>query len=401
MTEKTVNIKPDCVILGGGIAGLWLLNRLKQQGYKVILLESDAIGSGQTIKSQGIIHGGLKYALNGSLSSATDALSDMPTRWQNCLAGQGEIDLNEVRVLANGQHMWSINKLTGGITTLFAGAAMHSKVKQVSNKDCPAVLNNSAKQGKVYKLEEIVLDVPSLIKALANKHISDCIKISADAYKFKLDEQNNIQCIQIIGPNQNINIQAQRYILTAGNGNLDLSKNLPNPPTMQRRPLHMVVVKSNKLAPLYGHCIGLGTTPRLTVTTHISHDHIPVWYLGGKLAEEGINLTAEQQINTAQTELAKIFPNIDLSDAKWASFFVDRAEAKQADGSKPNSATVFAQNNAIIAWPTKLALAPILSDTVLSLLKQDKITPSNDSNTEHVAEFSKPVFATPIWDQLL
>ena len=55
-------IQTDIAIIGGGIAGLWLLNRLRDQGFCAILFESDAIGAGQTGVAQGIIHGGMKYA---------------------------------------------------------------------------------------------------------------------------------------------------------------------------------------------------------------------------------------------------------------------------------------------------------------------------------------------------
>src|SRR5665213_2066743 len=50
----------DIAIFGGGIAGLWLLNRLRTAGYSALLFESGALGGGQTNKAQGIIHGGMK-----------------------------------------------------------------------------------------------------------------------------------------------------------------------------------------------------------------------------------------------------------------------------------------------------------------------------------------------------
>ena len=59
----------DIVVFGGGIAGLWLLNRLRDEGNDAILLEADGLGAAQTLASQGIIHGGLKYALGGSVLS--------------------------------------------------------------------------------------------------------------------------------------------------------------------------------------------------------------------------------------------------------------------------------------------------------------------------------------------
>ena len=61
----------DVLILGGGAAGLWLLDELHQAGYRVLLLETESHGLGQTISSQGIIHGGLKYALRGRPSRAS------------------------------------------------------------------------------------------------------------------------------------------------------------------------------------------------------------------------------------------------------------------------------------------------------------------------------------------
>ena len=67
MSKST--LKPDILILGGGIAGLWLINRLNAAGYQCLLLESHTLGGDQTLASQGIIHGWLKYALGCSLSS--------------------------------------------------------------------------------------------------------------------------------------------------------------------------------------------------------------------------------------------------------------------------------------------------------------------------------------------
>ncbi len=80
-----VVIEKDALIIGGGIAGLWLLNCLKSASYRVMLLDKNPLGSGQSVASQGMIHGGIKYALSGSLTSATDAIADMPAHWQACL----------------------------------------------------------------------------------------------------------------------------------------------------------------------------------------------------------------------------------------------------------------------------------------------------------------------------
>jgi glycerol-3-phosphate dehydrogenase len=72
----------DIAIIGGGVAGLWTLNQLRNRGYSAVLFESEALGSHQTIGSQGMIHGGVKYALAGTWSGASQAISRMPGIWR-------------------------------------------------------------------------------------------------------------------------------------------------------------------------------------------------------------------------------------------------------------------------------------------------------------------------------
>ena len=43
----------DVILFGGGIAGLWLLGRLREAGYAALLLESRARGGVQTTASHG------------------------------------------------------------------------------------------------------------------------------------------------------------------------------------------------------------------------------------------------------------------------------------------------------------------------------------------------------------
>ena len=70
-------IKPDIVIFGAGIAGLWTFHSLKKMGYDVLLLERESIGGGQTIASQGIIHSGLKFSLAGKVNKLAKSISAM------------------------------------------------------------------------------------------------------------------------------------------------------------------------------------------------------------------------------------------------------------------------------------------------------------------------------------
>lgn len=392
--------KFDIIIFGGGIAGLWTLARLTRLGYSAILLENEALGSGQTIKSQGIIHGGLKYALSGNITNSVTALYDMPKLWQQCLAGDGTLDLKEAKILSQHQHMWSIDRLSGGLSTMFASKALKSHIAAIEQTQWPNVMQYCAIKSKLYELAELVLDIPSLIRTLTKPVLHKCLKIDAGGYELDFDSDGNIRSVSVNSRDTVITLQAQRYIFTAGKANSALINNLINRPNMQLRPLHMVLVKDKNLLPLYGHCINLNTVPRLTITTHTANDHTPVWYLGGKLAEDGINLSTVQQIDRTKQELHSIFPKLDLSNAQYATFFVDRAEAKQDDGCKPDTATVFQAQNAIVGWPTKLAFAPILTQQIISLLENNNIKPSH--NEEFIVDkYIQPQIAQPMWEQLL
>src|SRR3990167_179462 len=184
----------DIVIFGGGIAGLWLLNRLRAVGYSALLLESGALGGGQTVKSQGIIHGGMKYALTGTLTSEAVEMADMPDIWRACLEGRGELDLSAVPVLSTHQYLWSPQKFASRLTGFLAGAALASKVESVDKKDYPVIFQNPAFKGEVYALNEMVIDVPVLIRELAKANQDAVYQIEPlNDQELKFDAQGSLR----------------------------------------------------------------------------------------------------------------------------------------------------------------------------------------------------------------
>ncbi len=403
--QHTKKISLDIVIFGGGIAGLWALNRLRNLGYQAILLETHALGSGQTIKSQGIIHGGIKYTLSGFLNGSANAIETMPQRWKTCLAGTGELDLRTVNILSQDQLLWSTGSLGSQIASFFASKALNSRIQKLPKTDYPSILKNDAFKGHAYRLEEVVLDTPSLVKALATPYHHYIFKINANVgYDFIYHQNNpqNIVSLKLFSTvkTEDIEIQAKRFLFTAGEGNASLCLKRSNIPEMQLRPLQMTMVKLASPFPFFAHCIDNGTNPRITITTHPTQDGKTVWYLGGQLAEDGSKRTMTEQITCAKKELGTLFPWLDLSDASWASFFINRAEPKQPGGKRPENAFIETIGNVMVAWPTKLALAPVLSDQILEQLKRDDIQPTETVNEISSALFylEKPTIALPPWE---
>ncbi|MBD9464897.1 NAD(P)/FAD-dependent oxidoreductase [Pseudomonas sp. Pdm06] len=386
-------ISTDILIVGAGVAGLWLNARLRRLGFSTVLVESASLGGGQSVKSQGIIHGGAKYALHGALTGASEAIADMPRRWREALKGDGELDLSGVRMLSDAHYLWSPGTLAGNLTSFFASKAVRGRVDQVKGEQLPPALQDKRFKGKVYRLAELVVDVPSLIERLAELagdsllagQRIEPLREAGEWVGLKVDDRE---------------IRAQRIVFSAGAGTADLLKALGlDKPAMQTRPLHMVLAKGPSLKPLYAHCLGGGPKPRVTVTTHPAANGQWVWYLGGDLAEgDAIAREPAEQIAVAQKELGQLLPWIDLSTAQWATLRVDRAEPLQSGLTRPDNAFLAEQDRLLVGWPTKLALAPDFADRVVHALQRDGIQPSHPAP---LPDLPKPPMGVPAWEQLL
>jgi len=382
----------DVAIFGGGIAGLWLLDRLRRQGYRAVLFESDRLGEGQTRHAQGIIHGGTKYALTGRVSEASRMVAAMPARWRACLAGKGDVDLRAARVLSEHQYLWSTRDIASRLAGFFASRLMRSRMAPLKPADYPALFRDPAFRGQVYRLDEPVLDVASLLAALAEPHAGALARIDPDSLELEAGDPCRIKL-----PDRTLT--TRRLVFTAGAGNRALLARLGREePPMQLRPLQMVALRGD-LPPLYAHCLGASSKPRLTITSHADAAGRPVWYLGGQLAEDGVARSPKAQIRVARTELETLFPWHDFSACDWLTLPVARAEV-QAGGALPDDVFVAENAGVVIVWPTKLALAPVAADRVLDLLAAAGIPPDGDAGQEEVlAGLPRPEIAPLPWQE--
>lgn len=393
MTTRN-RIRVDVAIVGGGIAGLWLLNLLRGRGYSAVLLERSAFGDGQTICSQGMIHGGLKYALGGALTGASEAIAEMPARWRRCLDGRGELDLRDVRVLSNRYHLWSTNgSALGQLSGFLASKALRGRVRRLQRDAFPAPFDHPQFRGAVYELDDLVLDIPSLLAHLADAQRKSTLRVDVTAADVDRRPDGSIDMIRL----QDCDVAAERYVFAAGAGNEALLRALTHAAPMQRRPLHQLIVRAPNLPPLYAHCIErlTGTQPRFTVTSHIDVHGERIWYLGGQIAGDGVDRSNAEQAQHARSEFAECLPWVDLSNARFESLRIDRAEPSQHGRRRPDEAFVASMANLLVCWPTKLALAPDLGDKVLAALSIEPTQPA----AEIAADRSMLRVADSPWDR--
>ena len=352
----------DVAIVGGGIAGCWLLRLLHQNGYRTVLFEADELGCAQTLASQGMIHGGLKYALGGALTGASEAIAGMPDRWRKCLAGKDPVDLSGVPLLADTYHMFAEQSTRGRLTTFLASKALRGRVTRLAPADWPAAF--AGFEGIVYDLNDFVMDIPALLQRLTQG-------LEPLTYRARIDPKNITPSPEgFTVKTANKTLRARTLISCAGNGSNGLIEGLDLAQReIQHRPLKQVIVRPRHGVRMNAHCVTgiVSNEPRLTITSYGTGDKL-VWYVGGLIAETGIDRSDDSQIDFARAELTTCIPWLDWTGAEYATLDVDRAEPFQQTGLKPDEAFVEQKDNFMQCFPIKLTLAPDLGDRVLERL---------------------------------
>jgi glycerol-3-phosphate dehydrogenase len=365
----------DVLIFGGGAAGLWLLDELSRRGDRVLLLESERLGQGQTVASQGIIHGGLKYTLSGLLTSAAREIRDMPGIWRDCLAGRRTPSLRNTRLRSPDCYLWRSQSLRSRLGMLGARIGLHVAPTELAADDRPALLAGCP--GPVAQLDEQVISPASFIADLARQHHVRLLKINSQP-EIDVSDHGLVRRVTLSHPEtgSQLALSPQNVVLTAGAGNAALRRRCGLAiEEMQRRPLHMVLVRG-QLPMICGHCVD-GARTRLTITADRDSQGTTVWQVGGQIAEEGVTLDAAGLIRRAEQEIAAVIPGIDLSGCEWATYRVDRAERAMPRGGRPDTATVLAEGNVITVWPTKLALAPQAAQLAAAHLPRSTAVPAD------------------------
>lgn len=347
--ENAIDV--DVAIVGTGVAGLWLANLLSGKGLAVAVCEAEAIGGVQTIAAQGIVHGGLKYALGGRAGAAVAGLRTMPARWRAALAGRGEVDLQGVPVHAERLQLWA--SFIAAPRALAAG-----KLVGAGGRSARAAPPYG--RGRLLRLNDFVIDVPGLVQHLATP-IRHRVLQSAVAPEHVVLGPGGVASIVTADGT----LRAAAYVLAAGTGNAALAAKVGfGDVEMVRRPLRQVSVRLPQPASVFAHCLlrPFGTAPDLTITSHGR-----TLYVGGCIASAGPERPVAAQLAALRQQLARVLPGLDLAGAEFDTHTVDRAEPA-AGGHRQGDVFVAERGNCLLCWPGKLSLAPRLGDVVAERL---------------------------------
>lgn len=379
----------DVAIVGGGIAGLWLLDELHRAGYRVALFEAEALGGGQTVSSQGIIHSGAKYALGRRGGGNRARLTGMPDRWLASIAGKAAPDLSAAGVASPAQYLLLPRSLKAVLARIFGGAVLHEAFTPIRHDAWPVEVAGTGFRGTVIRLDEPVLDIPAVIRAFLAAHRPRIRLGRAEP------DREQVQAPYAIQTSDGV-VRADRIVAAAGAGNASLAPALAPAAKSQERPLRMVLLRG-PLPRLWAHADIRGSRPSLTVTTHAAPaaDQV-VWYLGGDIAEIGVRLGDDDLITETRRRLTRLFPALSLNGVEWAVHDISRHESATADRHLPDGPVVRgnADASALVAWPTKLAYAPLMAQAVLEQLA----SPTGARPAAGPLPGSVPPLARPPWE---
>jgi glycerol-3-phosphate dehydrogenase len=386
----------DVTVFGGGIAGLWLLDELVRRGYSVLLLERGPLGSGQTVASQGIIHGGLKYTFEGWLNASAEAIREMPAIWRDCLAGRRPPDLCATRIRSEFCHLWRTRTIRSQLGMIGARIGLRTKPVKLERPDWPPVLAQCP--GDVFRVDEQVVDAVSLVDDLARQYCAWMLKIDAErGLQFELGSGQRVRAVCLTDPGAGgrvLELRPKSVVFTAGAGNAELRERVGlTAEAMQRRPLHMVMLRGD-LPELYGHCAD-GAKTRVTITSAKDSVGRTIWQVGGQVSEDGVKMSSSELIAHARRELQASIPTLDLTGTEATTYRVDRAEAATPGRTRPADIGCRREGNIITAWPTKLALAPRLAERIIGSLDSPM---GGAREWPELTDWPRPTTAPPPWE---
>ncbi len=381
----------DALIIGGGMAGLFAMHALRQAGHSVCLVERGALGDGQSVCAQGIVHGGVKYSLGGLVSGSARAIERMPERWLAMADLGAGFDLTAAPPLARHMWLWRSEGVAGAFAMVGAKLSLRARPETVHASERPPLLRDV--RGDVLRLPEPVFDPVATLGALLAPMVPWAVRGEARAATGGT--------VHVWGDGRSVAFRPRCVVLAAGAGNAALRGEfgLANG-LMQLRPLHQAMVRG-PLPDFHGHCVD-GLATRVTVTSASLGGGERVWHIGGKLAEEGVSRDPRAQRAHALAEMRAVLPSVDFGACMWSTYTVNRAEREQPKGNRPEDVCVEradVDGTALLTvWPTKMALAPAAADMVHGSAGPALHAPASADIAVALSGWERPAVARAPWN---
>jgi len=341
------NMNIDYLIIGDGLSGLLLLQRILRDKLGSVLLISPVAhnqtlcsSNSQSFWSQGIVHKGYKYSLEGEDRPDLEKYADKFTGELSSIIDLPDFTVAEqVKVLAD------------------AASSLPSTARTSSGRYLNAKI-------KVGFFPELVVDswgICSALRLKLRKHIYTS-EIKKIRHKKGVVSSIELSKTQALTPFRvRTAVCPSHVFMCAGRHNGHIWHNMmkmPGESVQQLRPVVVGEAKHSSFFNLNAHLI-FKKKWCMTVTSSVNAVGAFTWRFGGPLYDSGLPLKKVQ----AKTE--KILEHFfAISNPSMNMGVISRAE-KYAAGARILRPRRFKLGNVTIGWPVKMVMIPSLIDKML------------------------------------
>lgn len=315
--------------------------------------------------AQGVLHSGMKYVLAGKVTEDAEVLASAAKHWKDAIHGRSTYgpNLRGVRLLSNFQYLLSMNKTPVNMRAIEGSPLLRDRIFEWESM--PEELQQTGYKGSVHEINEPVVDVEDLMDRLetAAEGQMICGELTEENLEYVKGDVQDAWIANVGG----FRLRAKAFVSLAGRGNQKLvGKYFGGETLQQERPLKQVLVVGEGLPDLFMVANDGQKKPPFVLTTHRTAAGTPVWYVGGRVAEAGATMGAEEHFAHAKEVLGTWFPQVNLDACHFSQLAAVRAEGISNDGDRPEGTrvNVSAQNKLIVGWPNKLVLSPLLAEQV-------------------------------------
>lgn len=388
-------IETDILIVGGGGQGLWLLDRVRRDGFSAILLEKRLLGSQQTGHSHVYIHHGHVYSAEKLSTDVNliDRLKSVRETWDGWLAGRSV-------VLGYGPSLFGFENRSKLEAQIDCWNSVGLGLVPID--PLPAIFTGGDVRA-VCQSAERTLDGQWLIDELRRPH-EGCIGRIHEVEKIELEAAPSGRIMVQVAVSEGStpsarpreSFSARALLLAAGTGNAGLLRlvSLGRQPARTSpvvRKAHMLVVRGPRsvLDPLTGVFPDIG---ELFIVSRQTADET-VWLVSDGnspdvvYADELIECDTGRWLVRVIDSIARIAPKLFSTDQlrsqyRWGVYEAPKAEQSREHGEtvrRPGHWEQIAGTGLFVILPTKLTLAPLMSTEVVEQLARMGINPSGSA----------------------
>lgn len=392
----------DVLVIGGGIQGIWTLNKLTKSGYSVILITNSLLGNGQTFDSQLYKHRGHFY----NNVEMAQHLKETDQEW-NELVTSSKISKTQDQAFL-GFHPEDAGKWR----STWDQAGLDYSL--IDLQEIPqAFKEGELKRGLFYHTNESCLNGRELVGKLAEP-VKGLI-FHGQITRFEATH-GQVKGVHAVIDGQKYAFTPKYVVLTAGCGNQDLLHQITkDEPELFHKTQGIQQLRRCQVLCLKGKNLPSTTClfPGLQLFVgcrQVEGENIWLVTYG---FDDPIELDVNSEIPLDQKrlqrsikQLQRVIPDILNRDLDFAIYPAVKAESKAlGSGFRPNDVFVdnCGLNNVLTVYPTKLSLVPRSTTKIVNRIQHDigqgqgRFNPSLFSPPQQEITIGKERWQTANW----